>query len=181
MNRIWCLARATYQNWHSSWLCQDLCWNFCEKTLSKHNAELIKKYNRTAHALSPLCKGNTVSIQNPNSHWWDIAGQIVGMLPNHQYRIRIAGSGRITLQNRRFLRKLKAPIIETTILSALPVSTELTIIDMGRPHQSAKRTRKWWHYVAKWPGIPGPDSITTIKNQDFLGTISTTSVQSARQ
>ena len=34
----------------------------CEKTLSKHNADLIKRYNCTAHALSPLHKGDTVSI-----------------------------------------------------------------------------------------------------------------------
>ena len=39
-----------------------------EKTLSKRNADLIKKYNCTAHALSPLCKGDTVSIQNSISH-----------------------------------------------------------------------------------------------------------------
>ena len=53
-----------------------------EKTLSKRNADLIKRYNRTAHALSPLRKGDTVSIQNPNSHRWDIAGRIVETLPN---------------------------------------------------------------------------------------------------
>ena len=110
-----------------------------EKTLSKHNADLIKRYNCIAHALSPFCKGNTVSIQNPNSHRWDIAGQIVGTLPNRQYRIRVAGSGRITLRNCRFLRKLKTPIIETPIPSALPLSPEPTITDMSIPHQPAKK------------------------------------------
>ena len=69
-----------------------------------------------------------------------IAGRIVEMLPNHQYRIRVAGSGRITLQNHRLLRKLKVPIIKTPIPSALPVSPEPTITDINRPHQSAKKT-----------------------------------------
>lgn len=45
-----------------------------EQRLSKRNADLIEKYNRTAHALSPLYKGDTVSIQNPNGRRWDIAG-----------------------------------------------------------------------------------------------------------
>ena len=53
-----------------------------KKMLSKRNANLIKRYNRTAHALSSLCKGDTVSIQNPNSHRWGVAEQIVETLPN---------------------------------------------------------------------------------------------------
>ena len=93
-------------------------------------------YNHTAHVLSPLWKGVTISIQNPNSHQWDIARRIVETLPNHQCRIRVAGSGSITLWNSRFLRKLKAPIIETPIPSALPVSPEPMITDMGDLHQS---------------------------------------------
>ena len=111
-----------------------------EKTLSKRNADLIKRYNRTAHALSLLRKRDTVSIQTPNSHRWDIAGRIVETLPNRQYRIRVAGTGRITLRNRRFLRKLKIPIIESPIPSALPLSPEPTITDMSTPHQPANKT-----------------------------------------
>ena len=99
-----------------------------------------KRYNHTAHDLSPLYKGNTVSIQNPNSHRWDIAGRIVEALPNRQYKIRVAGSGRITLQNRRFLRKLKTPITETPLPSVLSPSPEPTITDMSTPHQPAKKT-----------------------------------------
>ena len=137
-----------------------------EKTLSKCNADLIKRYNCTAHALSPLRKGDTVSIQNPNSHRWDIAGQIVETLPNRQYRIRVAGSDRITLRNCRFLRKLKTPIIETPIPNALPLSPEPTITDMSTTTLTCQKTRKWWHYVAKRSGIPGPNSVTAIKNQD---------------
>ena len=151
-------------------------WIAAEKTLSKRNADLIKRYNRIAHALSPLCKGNTVSIQNPNSHWWDIAGRIVETLPNRQYRIRVAGSGRITLWNCRFLRKLKTPIIKclASVTWANNYRYEYTT-------STCQKNRKWWHYVTKRPGIPGPDSITAIKNQESQGTISTTSIQSARK
>ena len=91
-----------------------------EKILSKCNADLIKRYNHTAHALSPLLKGNIISI------------------PNCQYRIRVAGSGRITQWNSRFLRKLKVPVIMTPLPNTLPVYPEPMITDMGRPHQSAK-------------------------------------------
>ena len=96
----------------------------------------------TAHALSLLRKVDTVSIQNPNCHRWDIAGRIVEMLPNRQYRIRVAGSGRITLQNCRFLRKLKTPVIETPIPRALPLSPEPTFTDMSTPHQLAKKPQE---------------------------------------
>ena len=139
----------------------------CEKTLSKCNADLIKRFNHTAHALSPLCKGDTVSIQNPNSHRWDITGRIVETLPNHQYRIRVAGSGRITLQNSRFLRKLKIPIIATPIPSA-----SVTWANNYRYEyttSTCQKNSKWWHLYCKEtrnprarlnhchqePGIPG--------------------------
>ena len=134
-----------------------------EKTLSKRNADLIKRYNRTAHALSLLCKGDIVSIKNPNSHRWDIYGRIVETLPKSQYRFRIAGSDRITLRNHRFLRKLKAPVTENPIQSALPVSPEQTITDMGRQHQSAKELRNGGitlrraqlNHRHQEPGFPG--------------------------
>ena len=116
------------------------CWKWIQCHKFKSWMRLIAFHTSTAHALSPLRKCNTVSIQNPNSHWWDIAGRIVETLPNRQYRIRVAGSGRITLRNHRFPRKLKTPIIETPIPSALPLSLEPTITDMSIPHQSAKKT-----------------------------------------
>ena len=88
-----------------------------EKSLSQRNARLIEKYNRTAHTLRPLLKGQIVSIQSTNNNRWNTTGQIIETLPHNQYRIRVDGSGRITLRNRRFLRKLRTPVTPHPILS----------------------------------------------------------------
>ena len=88
-----------------------------EKNLSQRNARLIEKYNRTAHTLRPLLKGQIVSIQCTNNNRWNTTGQIIETLPHNQYRIRVDGSGRITLRNRRFLRKLRTPVTPHPILS----------------------------------------------------------------
>ena len=88
-----------------------------EKSLSRRNARLIEKYNRTAHTLRPLLKGQIVSIQCTNNARWSTTGQVIEILPHNQYRIRVDGSGRITLRNRRFLRKLETLVTPHPILS----------------------------------------------------------------
>ena len=61
-----------------------------------------------------------VTIQRPTSCRWDTTGQVVEILPNHQYHVRVDGSGRITLRNHRFLRKLETPTTPHPIPSAAP-------------------------------------------------------------
>ena len=62
-------------------------------------------------------KGQIVSIQCTNNGRWNTTGQIIETLPHNQYQIRVDGSGRITLRNRRFLRKLETPVTPHPILS----------------------------------------------------------------
>ena len=88
-----------------------------EKSLSRRNAWLIVKYNRTAHTLHPLLKGQIVSIQYTNNGRWSTTGQVTETLPHNQSRIRVDGSEKITLQNRRFLRKLLTLVTPYPILS----------------------------------------------------------------
>ena len=91
-----------------------------EIILSRRNARLIEQYNKTTHTLCPLQKGQIVTIQRPTPLRWDTTGQVVETLPNHQYHVRVDGSGRITLRNRRFLRKLETPTTPPLIPSAAP-------------------------------------------------------------
>ena len=78
--------------------------------MAKRNAKLTTEYNRTAHELPTLEVGNFVAIQNQRTKRWDITGLVVEVLPDRQYRIRVDGSGRITLRNRRFMKKIiRAP------------------------------------------------------------------------
>ena len=87
--------------------------------------------------LLPLQIGDSVSVQNqagtrPNK--WTCTGIISEVLPYRQYRVIMDGSRRVTLRNRRFLRKIspvcgkglpaydtpETPILEKTTPQVLP-------------------------------------------------------------
>ena len=85
--------------------------------LHKCNAKMVETYNRQTHNLCPLQAGDTVTIQSPLNRRWNTTGKIISVLPERQYKIRVDGSGRITLRNRRFLRKCN--------ISATPVPIAL--------------------------------------------------------
>ena len=60
--------------------------------------------------LEPLEEGDTVLVQNqygPSPKRWERTGEVVEKLGNRQYTIRMHGSGRVTLRNRRFLKKIQ--------------------------------------------------------------------------
>ena len=102
-----------------------------EVILRKRNAKLIERYNRHTHNLCPLQAGDTVTIQNPLNRWWNTTGKIISALPERQYKIRVDGSGRITLRNRRFLKKCElkptpTPIPSATLGPTIP-STNATV------------------------------------------------------
>ena len=85
------------------------------QTLNAREEALRKRHIRTAETwaehtkrLPPLDIGDLVRVQNqtgrhPNK--WYKTGSIVEIRRHDQYAIKIDGSGRITLQNRKFLRK----------------------------------------------------------------------------
>ena len=77
-----------------------------EQLLSKRNAKLIERYNQHSRNLPPLAIGDSVTLQNHTNRRWDTTGKIVECLPDRQYTIRLDGSGRATLRNRRFLKKI---------------------------------------------------------------------------
>ena len=89
-----------------------------EQLLSARNLKLAENYDRHAHTLSALIVGDRVTIQNPNNRRWDTTGIVAETLPDRQYRIRVDGSGRVTLRNRRFLRVIKPQKLNTPIPSA---------------------------------------------------------------
>ena len=61
-----------------------------------------------ARPLLDLTLGDRVFVQNQNRHHptkWDKSGTIVDQGDNDQFWVKVDGSGRLTLRNRRFLRK----------------------------------------------------------------------------
>ena len=62
-----------------------------------------------------------IAIQSPLNQRWNTMGKIITVLPDHQYQIRVDGSGRITFRNHCFFRKCKLKPAPTPIPSATPV------------------------------------------------------------
>ena len=85
--------------WRQAWKAKEesLCSRITRTT------ESLRDHSRPLHPLAP---GDRIFIQNQqgnNPTKWDRSG-IVESLGNDQYKIKVDGSGRLTLRNRRFLR-----------------------------------------------------------------------------
>ena len=91
--------RSQYQL-HKEWV---VAANEREKIFSQSNKTTIDRYNQHTKPLKELTVGTNVLIQDKNKKW-KRQGVIVECLPYRQYRVKVKGSGRLTLQNRRFLR-----------------------------------------------------------------------------
>ena len=74
-----------------------------EQLYAKRNKAMVDNYNQHTRPLRELSIGTEVLIQEKNNKW-NKQGIVVECLPYRQYRIKVNGSGRLTLQNRRFLR-----------------------------------------------------------------------------
>ena len=79
-----------------------------ERALAKLHMLSIERYNTFSKSLPPLQVGDTVSVQNQTGNHprrWDKTGRVVEVREHGQYIIRMDGSGRCTLRNRRFLHR----------------------------------------------------------------------------
>ena len=68
----------------------------------------LENLNEHARPLPPLRHGDHVLLQDQSGRYpkkWDRSGVIVEVKENDQYVAKVAGTGRMTLRNRRFLRK----------------------------------------------------------------------------
>ena len=74
-----------------------------ELLFTKRNQVITEKYNRHTRSLQELPVGTYVLIQTGKNKWKK-QGVVVEALRFCQYRIKVLGSGRITLRNRRFIK-----------------------------------------------------------------------------
>ena len=80
-----------------------------ELALAKRYAKQEEVWSEHTKTLPELPVGSLVRVQNQAGNKpkrWDRTGLIVQVLPHLQYRVRMDGSGDISLRNRRFLRKI---------------------------------------------------------------------------
>ena len=99
-----------------------------ETAFAKTNETAEDHFNKKAHPLPPLPVQTEVRVQSHGQ--WSKSGRIVEVLPNRQYRVRIDGSGRITLRNRKFLMPATT---RTTTVAPLPSVDHSTMPTLSLP------------------------------------------------
>ena len=90
---------------HSTW--QETIVNR-ELALSKRHVREKEKWHQNTKLLPQLKTGDSVYLQNLSGNHplrWERTGTVVECKPHHQYVVKVDGSGRTTLRNRRHLRK----------------------------------------------------------------------------
>lgn len=110
-----------------------------EACFAKQNKVIADNYNKHTRALGELAVGTHVLLQE--GHRWRNQGVIVEALPFRQYRVRMLGSGRITLRNRRFLKECQ-PIHPHTqsAVPKEPISTHTQSAVPNEPTSTTART-----------------------------------------
>ena len=113
-----------------------------ELALAKRYARQGEVWGEHTKELPKLALGTTVSVQNQHGtkpKYWDRTGTIVEVLPHQQYKVKMDGSGDVSLRNRRFLKKIIP--IQSVLAKPQPSSNTPPSDEVGKPEQS-KETRK---------------------------------------
>ena len=107
-----------------------------EEALRNRHHKICERLTEHTRDLPPLKVGDHVRIQNQSGVHptkWDRTGIIVEVRQYHQYIVHVDGSGRVTLRNRKFLRKYTPVVMRNPLLmrpdypSTLPsIKTTLT-------------------------------------------------------
>ena len=80
-----------------------------EQALARRHARQEQLLSEHTKTLVPLKVSDVVSIQNqhgPHPLKWDKSGTVVEVMQYDQYKIRMDGSGRVSVRNRKFLKKI---------------------------------------------------------------------------
>ena len=83
-------------------------WSKKEEALKARYVKTLENLSEHSRPLSQLKPGDSVFIQNQNGRFpkkWDKSGNVVEVRGHDQYVVKVAESGKLTLRNRRFLRK----------------------------------------------------------------------------
>lgn len=113
-----------------------------EEAMRKRHLRMKEKWSEHTKILSPLQVGDHVRVQNQvgNSPLkWDRTGRVVEARKHDQYIVKIDGSNRTTLRNRRFLRKF-LPIYDDSRLPPPAKSNNLPLDEESAPPETRERT-----------------------------------------
>ena len=111
------------------------------RNLHKREAERLTEHTKR---FPPLVVGNHVRIQNQtrlSPLKWDSTGVAIEVRQLDQYVIRVDGSGRVTLCNRKFLRKyVYIPVISPH--PTQPIKNDLSSRTLNAPQQEPTCTKE---------------------------------------
>ena len=105
-------------------------WKAKEEALRTRYVKTIENLSEHARPLRPLRHGDNVLIQNQRGRHptkWSSSGVVVETKPNDQYVVKVTGSGRLTLRNRRFLRSFTSHQLVPTETRAQPLPANLPV------------------------------------------------------
>ena len=122
-----------------------------ELALAKRYAKQEEVWAEHTRDLPVLPVGTLVSVQNQAGNKpkrWDRSGLIVEVLPHLQYKVRMDGSGDISLRNRRFLRRITPiqSVIQGTASVPVQASSGSESATSTQPRRSGRVRRKTKHF-----------------------------------
>ena len=115
-------ANPVHYKLHKDWI---ISADQREKALDQRNENIAKKYSVSTRQLPEVPIGTTVAIQEPNSKGyrrWVKTGIVVEILLHCQYHIRLDGSNRITLRNRRFIKPITPNLMKERQIFISPLA-----------------------------------------------------------
>ena len=115
--------------------------------MAKRCSRIHERLSEHTKELPQLSRGDMVLVQNQlgnSPRRWEKRGTVTEVLPNRQYRVMMDGSRRITLRNRKFLRKF-TPLNTADVahdqpqLLRTPVQPLTQEVDQGRHLEQVPR------------------------------------------
>ena len=151
-----------------------------EEALAKKHATNIETWNRNVKELPELEIGQNVFVQNQTGNYpqrWGKTGSVIDRGPGpRQYYVRMDGSRRVSLRNRKFLRKSTAVadlVNQTPVLENDDAVWQGTRVpDMEDIGDRSARDNLTYQHGADVPGdigvsesLPGPENVAQEYNR----------------
>ena len=134
-----------------------------EDALRVRHMRAHERLSEHTRVLPPLAIGNCVRMQNlvgPYPTKWDRTGIVVEVRQFDQYVVRVDGSGRVTLRNRKHLRQYtphvaRAPLVNSP--SVVPLATTTPVAPAGlQPETPSHRAPPHRELADRTPPTPRP-------------------------
>ena len=113
-----------HSQWHQAWRAK-------EEAIKSRIFASCEELERGSRELTVLREGDKVWIQNQNrdtgrENKWDRQGTVIAVKDNDQFLVKVHGSGRLTLRNRKFLRKFELENYHDQQVTAPAFETKMT-------------------------------------------------------